>query len=278
MEPKVQVFGVPKLGNTEEEYEDASAYSLAARRFAIADGATESSFADRWAQSLVRHYTTSPPLTPPASVPLPEWLVPLQQTWHASIRWDRLPWFAEEKARAGAFATLLGLHFVGGDQVPSRWSLLNWLRRRRVGAGRLRWHALAVGDSCLFQVRDDRLQRAFPLDRAAAFNDRPVLLSSNPLRNQAVWKAVRFAEGDCRPNDLFFLLTDALAKWFLQECEADRRPWGTLAALRTQPEFGAWVNQARQDGALRNDDTTLVLLRSPETLTEAPGPASRPRP
>ena len=54
MDAFVQVFSVPKFGNTEDEYEDAVAFSLPDQRFAIADGATESSFSDRWAQSLVK--------------------------------------------------------------------------------------------------------------------------------------------------------------------------------------------------------------------------------
>jgi len=258
MEPAVQVFWVPKLGNSEEEYEDASAFSVPKRRFAVADGATESSFSDRWAQSLVRRYAADPPLTPPTSVSLPEWVAPLQHEWHAGIPWDKLPWFAEEKARSGAYASLLGVCFAEPERLPPRFRFWSWFRRPKPQAAGFRWYALAIGDTCLFHVRNGQLLKAFPLESAAAFSDRPLLLSSNPARNQSVWSAVQLAEGECHLGDAFFLATDALGKWFLERFEAKERPWETLAALRTQTEFVAWVDNARQDRSLKNDDTTLV--------------------
>src|SRR6266404_6244133 len=45
-------FAVPKRGNSTEEYEDAFAANPNAGRFAIADGASESSFASLWAKLL----------------------------------------------------------------------------------------------------------------------------------------------------------------------------------------------------------------------------------
>lgn len=272
MEPLVQVFWVPKLGNSEEEYEDACAYSLAARRFAVADGATESSFADRWARSLVQRYTAEPPLMPPARVPLPEWVTPLQHQWHAGVDWEALPWFAEEKARNGAYASLLGVNFIEPEPPAARFSLLNWFRRKPAVIPGLRWQAMAIGDSCLFHVRANQLLKSFPLATAAAFNDRPLLLGSNPARNQSVWGAVQLAEGDCQIGDLFLLVTDALGKWFLQSCEAGGRPWETLLALGTQAEFGAWVNKAREERTLKNDDTTLVLFAWQADAPGAPAP------
>src|SRR6185369_17172238 len=88
----------------------------------------------------------------------------------------------------------------------------------------LRWHALAIGDSCLFQVRDGRLFESFPLCRAVEFNSRPVLVSSNPTSNERVWEEVYYKEGDTQPEDLFFLATDALSQWFLAEHESGGKP------------------------------------------------------
>ncbi len=111
MQAVVKNFWVPKYGNTAEEYEDASASST--YRFAVADGATESSFAERWAQGLVKAFTSTPldHIRNP-KVPLAEWLDPLQKEWHKSVPWDRLPWYADEKARTGAFAAFLGVEIL----------------------------------------------------------------------------------------------------------------------------------------------------------------------
>ena len=103
MEPSLKAFWLPKKGNTAEEYEDAFAHSN--RLMAVADGATESSFADRWARGLVKRFVEQPPSgNTPSSLLLENWLSPLQQEWHKSIPWDTLPWYAEEKSRSGAFA------------------------------------------------------------------------------------------------------------------------------------------------------------------------------
>src|SRR3954465_15247462 len=115
MEPQIQAYWVPKLGNSAEEYEDAFAYSAPDGVFAIADGATESSYADRWARDLVDTFVTAPPEVAAPKTPFPDWLTPMQQRWRQGIDWDNLPWFAEEKAKSGAFATFLGLTIFDPD-------------------------------------------------------------------------------------------------------------------------------------------------------------------
>lgn len=254
MEPQVRVFWLPKEGNAAEEYEDAFSYSVAKRRFAIADGATESSFAERWAQGLVRQFMTEPPLEAAAqSGGLQRWLAPLQRQWREGIDWEHLPWFAEEKARLGAFATFLGMEFASGENFGTQFLF------RKPRKQNLRWRAMAIGDSCLFQVRADVLLKTFPLERSDQFNSRPVLLCSDPASNQPVWAKVCLAEGNYEEGDLFLLATDALAKWFLAEHEAGGKPWAALAALGTEADFAAWVVRLRKERKMRNDDTTIIL-------------------
>ena len=238
-----QAFWLSKAGNTAEEYEDAFECSIPDSRFAVADGATDSAFAGRWAQGLVKEFVASPPSSP---CDLQKWLEPLQNAWRESIDWERLPWHGEEKAKVGAFSSLLGLAFIEGESSHAQT---------------LHWSALAVGDSCLFQVRDDALQVAFPLESAKQFGNRPLLLSSQPTRNQRVWEAICFHEDDCQPDDQFFLMTDALAHWFLAHHEARANPWAALCGLKTQEEFSSFVAALRQAGLIRNDDTTLLMVR-----------------
>lgn len=253
----VQNFTVRKNGNAEDENDDAS--SVGARLFAIADGATETSFSDRWAQSLVDKFIVEPPFPFASSTcEFARWLEPLQQEWQAGIDWQHLPWFAESKARAGAFATFLGMEFV--EDKPLEQSEGTDAPETQASA-KLKWRAMAVGDSCLFLVRDNQLVRSFPLTRAEQFNSRPVLVSSNPANNDSVWEKVFPDEDETQADDLFFLATDALSHWFLAEYEAERKPWETLFALKTNDEFESLVAQLRDDNLMRNDDTTLLTLR-----------------
>lgn len=223
----------PKAGNAAHEYEDAYAVEAAALRYAVADGASETSFAKQWAELLVERFVHEPPA--PAS--LREWVTPMQAAWAGSNAPKATAWYAEEKARDGAFSSLLGVALF-----PDRW------------------RALAIGDSCLFVVRSGKMQRAFPLARADEFNNSPVLLSSVARANQRVWDQVRLDEGDLKVQDQLLLMTDALAQWFLVEQEMGRRPWAALAKATTLEEFCAFVTLLRAGGAMRNDDTTLVRI------------------
>jgi hypothetical protein len=223
----------PKAGNAAHEYEDAYAVEAASLRFAVADGASETSFAKQWAELLVDRFVHEPP----APANLREWVAPMQAVWAGANQPKATAWYAEEKAREGAFSSLLGLALDHG-----------------------RWRALAIGDSCLFLVRSGKLAHAFPLERAEQFSNRPLLLSSVARANQRVWDEVRLDEGELQGRDQLLLMTDALAQWFLVEAEMGRRPWAALARAMTQESFCAFVELLRASGALRNDDTTLVRI------------------
>src|SRR5438067_1583543 len=119
-----QVFSLPKRGNDASENEDAYAHSIAHGRFAVADGATESSFAALWAQLLVDEF-----VKPGTPADWAGWLPPLQARWAAEIDQQPLPWYAETKVQQGAFATFLGV-VIEPDC----------------------WRAVAVGDSCMFHL------------------------------------------------------------------------------------------------------------------------------
>ncbi len=233
MQASATAWWAPKAGNAADEYEDAYAVEPAAHRYAVADGASETSFAKQWAELLVERFVREPP----APAGLPEWLAPMQAAWAAANESKATAWYAEEKARDGAFSSLLGVA-LDGD----------------------RWRALAIGDSCLFVVRAGRLERAFPLARADQFNNRPLLLSSVGRANRRVWDEVRADEGDLRGRDQLLLMTDALAQWFLVETELGRRPWAALARTEAREAFCGFVDYLRHGGALRNDDITLLRV------------------
>lgn len=221
-----------------------------------------------------RQFVTAPPSwrAEPTSE-LVEWLRPLQRFWHEGINWATLPWFAEEKARQGAFAAFLGICFERAE-ADKRGTL--FLNRAAAGSGKRggRWEALAVGDSCLFQIRENTLLRAFPVEEASAFDSRPTLMSSNEEYNETAVGALRTAEGDFASDDLFVLATDALGKWFLARHESGEQPWQILLGLRTAQDFENFVGGLRATMEMRNDDTTLVLVR---WLAKAPrtAPARR---
>lgn len=242
-------FETPKAGNRPEECEDASRvsypYGVGPARIALCDGASESAFAREWAQIIADAFVHSPLDLDNLDWPSAAlWLKPCQEQWDSAVPWDRIPWHGEAKTRAGAMATLLGMTV---DLAPS-------------DSGAYQWQAVAVGDCCLFIVRDDDIAVSFPLEESRQFNITPALICSNPANNGELWSHLSQRRGECQPGDMILLASDALACWMFQERESGGRPWETLLALSTDEEWEDWVRARRSERAMRNDDTTLIAI------------------
>ncbi len=255
-----RAFRLPRQGYDLDECQDALAVDAERGRFAIADGAAESPHAALWAQLLVEEFVRQ-------NDPLPRWanwLPSLQDRWLSAIRSPYsaflasrsssedggqrsadVPWYLEPGLTQGAFATFLGLVFEDNS-----------------------WYALAVGDSCLFQVRRGELIRTFPILRAADFSNAPWLVGSRTSPIEVPHKNGLQQYGECQPGDRFWLMTDALAQWFLLQSEAGAKPWLSLEPLiypgssddEAQHAFAAWIEGLRNERRLRNDDVTLVAI------------------
>jgi hypothetical protein len=234
-----QAFSLPKRGNRVEEYEDACAANAPAGRFAVADGAAESSFAALWARLLVTEFVK--PETPSDWA---AWLPQVQERWAAAVDNQPLPWYAETKAQQGAFATFLGVT-VAADC----------------------WRAVAVGDTCLFHLRGGAVRWRFPVQQAADFGTTPWLIGSRGFSNETMVKKELRMEDDWRPGDRLWLMTDALAQWLLQRLDEDGAAWRDLEGLLEQAdpaaEFATLITWLRDCHVLRNDDVTWLTIRAP---------------
>lgn len=257
MRLRPQVFHLPKAGNQWEEYEDAWDCDQRAGRLAVADGASDAFEARRWAQVLVKAFTREPPM--PDREAMLRWLESPIQAWRDGIPWDELPWYGVEKARRGAFSTLLGMEFA--VQIPGQ---------AQKAASSAHWSALAVGDACFFQVRRGKMVAHFPVEKAADFGITPALLSTRPDYNHHSLEELQSCEGECRVGELFVLATDALAHWFLRRVEAGEKPWQALRRL-TMGEFARLVERLRREEVMRNDDVTLLLVRVERGETDPKG-------
>jgi hypothetical protein len=237
------VFFTHKQDEPPEDYKDAfSPPARRALRFALADGASNFSWSGEWAQVLTTAWVQCPPddLSPSG---LAAWLEPLQQTWHDKLE-ERLlgkPFYVVEKARRGQRSSLLGLKF---EEANSR-----------------RWHADAVGDTCLFLRRDGRLETCFPLTDPKQFNDYPYLISSLPDDNQWPEDQLLQASGYAEPEDVFLLATDALAKWILDPPDDTvEQRLDLLLSLSDQEAFERFVEEERAKKRMGDDDTTLMVV------------------
>ncbi len=225
-------FALQKRGHTPEEYEDAHDVDPLSGRFAIADGASESAFAKEWAQILVESNKDFDQVWQ-QSFPA------LQEQWLRHTHQHPLPWYLERKVQEGAYSTFLNLVLDSAD-----------------------WRSFAVGDSCLFHVRNLQMIASFPLGHSAEFGVHPELIGSRPLASECPPEIGLRRVGKCEIGDLFFLATDALAEWTIRQCEDEVSPWPLLSSFttRSQSEFEQLIERIREERAIRNDDVTLVIV------------------
>jgi hypothetical protein len=208
-------------------------------RVVVADGASESLLAGRWAGLLTDVFAGAPD----AAYDVPERFAATAAeaaaAWPGVVgaylaereeRGSPLRWYEQPGLARGAFATLLA---VAVDDAG--------------------WRAAAVGDTCLFHVRDGVLLTAFPLDDPEDFGTAPPLLGSRDLDTALVADRVRLASGELGPGDVLYACTDALAAWVLA---ADPPPWEKL----DEPGFAAWLDAERTAERMTNDDVTLVRV------------------
>jgi hypothetical protein len=235
----VTSFRLPREGMRRDCCGDALSIRASSGRFALADGATEAFDSGRWAKLLARAWTTTPVVTGGEDVA--DALGRLGRALHRS--WTRRPlaWFAEEKARQGSFATLLGFQLCGTTG----------------------WYAVAIGDSCLFQERAGELRVAFPLADPAEFGQRPALVPSLPQRHRSWARAVRVATGSVTPGDVFWLMSDAIACWYLGTWAHRGTARGELHQAMQAPDdspLSRLVSRERRARRLRDDDVAVLRI------------------
>jgi len=241
-------FTMPKVGEQETDIQDACYYSRDRTVVAIADGASTSLWPREWANLLVEHFCHHNQDSI-ASIyeQWEEWLRPLQEQWRQQslkIKKDpTIPWYAQgSKDKDHGSATFVGLKL-----------------RQQNQAGKKIWEALAVGDSCLFQIKanSDELV-AFPVDKSEQFTT-----VTNCFHSLPEYKSYppAFRENFYEEGDIFLLATDALAEWIIKDYENATSRWKKLISVATQEEFTTFISQLRDDRLIKNDDTTLLRLK-----------------
>lgn len=240
MHIKCKALWLQKDGNAAEDYED-SAYpreflesDVPAFKCAIADGATESSFAGLWADILV------------AGLVYGSDLAVLRKDFEVKLGTKSLPWYAEEKLQSGAFAAVALLSLKEHED------------------GNLAEFS-ALGDSCIMHIRAGELLTSFPLDRAESFNNSPSLLCSSS-HGQSKEERLEESQVVWLTGDVFWLMTDALACWTLKRLRDYNDAFEILEKIEDLEDFKKFVHEHRaiidEDGrpTLKNDDVTFIKV------------------
>jgi hypothetical protein len=257
-------FWLSKAGNMASECEDAFypynfpfeiiSHDQKYQRYAIADGASTAYLSGLWATVLVDGFGSyDDDITSANFFDFIQTLI-INENWTPRLadyikkrehEGKPLSWYDEMALQNGAASTLLEVTFsLDEKKIKENFS------------------TIAIGDSCLFQVRNNDLITKFPLNSSADFDNSPLLISSDPKRNKHLQEKIAFLENqDIVIGDKFFLMTDALASWFFQEYEKEGRPWEIIGENAIDnSSFTNWVEQLRENKIMRNDDVTLMVL------------------
>lgn len=249
MKLSVRHMSAPKRGEKPEDCDDRFGWAMhdAGRMAcAVADGATEATFAGLWAETLVQTFTGRPrELGSTWNETMELWLAEAQTRWQAQIPWHRLPWHGKEKTKRGSLATVLGVI----------------LEREPCGAS-FAWRAVSIGDCCAFITgQEDTLLTALPIADAWAFGNHPDLVSSNAERNDGIAARATLHSGSLHPGQRMILTTDAAAQWLLLKELQDDSRWEEVRTLDSN-SFPEWVCRARDLEGMKNDDVTIAVIES----------------
>jgi hypothetical protein len=239
-------ISLAKVGNSVNENEDnvlvpsnSDLESEPIIKFAISDGATESSFSKEWSDLLVSCYKDKPfdldnlPLTINA----------ISEAWQSIISVFELPWYAQQKLENGAFATFLGITLNQEEQT---------------------FEAVSIGDCTLFQVRNNELICSFPITCFEDFGNTPSLFATNPKFQTDYNKSVKYLNGQTKCGDLLILASDALSMWIFKRVNEGESPWLSLLTLLNyedyQTDFSNWTFNKIKENEMKNDDISVVLI------------------
>lgn len=247
----------PKSDLTEEQIEDAAAKVLPAAntrgeaRLIVADGSSGSAGSGWWARQLADDLCAAPGRAFRSAQAFGIVSAEAAQLWPSYRRTllERVPlsgaraWLAHVRIDNCPATTVLGVRLLPGSADDGESGT--------AGLSEGRWEVISVGDSCMFQVRADHVvesvatqTRVPPVIRASSRTAAPV-----PTLRGGRWSE----------QDAFYLMTDALARWWRRRADEGGRPWALLDRVsRSDDEFASWVETQRATLQLEDDDITLL--------------------
>ena len=251
-----KTFWLAKDAAQAEQYQDAFALDAKRGVAAIADGVSSSLFSAPWAKILTEAVVSSPPDVHDASSLFP-WLAAQRTKWNETVDTANLAWHQKAKMQQGAQSTLLWARVLPPDE------------RDRQCPDSPRLQCFAIGDCLLLHARGSQMLRAFPIESSAAFDENPQVLASIESKQDQSLAFHRLYDY-CQAGDLLILCTDAIGAWAIKQLEDGATMlWRDFWDMEPA-DWTAWIARLREEGRMRYDDATMVLLRISQPPAAAP--------
>lgn len=241
---KVSIKGFITCKSAEQYIDCADNYAVnkSSHRFSVSDGVSKSFFPKVWSEILVTQFVERTDLKENELIKV------CQEEWQKRI--DEIlslpdtKWFTKSQynRKDPALATFVGLQFFEKEK---------------------KWSASALGDSFLFFVPngfkdyEKELVKLSSKTEPVVFDNFPDYLTSigGSHKGRAEEKS-----GNLR-NGTFYLMTDALAEWFIKEGE---NASGKITVWKSQADFERFITQAIEENQLTNDDCAILCIELTE--------------
>jgi hypothetical protein len=241
---KVSIKGFITCKSAEQYIDCADNYAVnkSSHRFSVSDGVSKSFFPKVWSEILVTQFVERTDLKENELIKV------CQEEWQNRIdEIVSLPdtkWFTKSQynRKDPALATFVGLQFFEKEK---------------------KWSASALGDSFLFFVPNGfkdyqkELVKLSSKTEPIVFDNFPDYLTSKGGSHKGRAKE---KSGNLR-NGTFYLMTDALAEWFIKEGE---NAIGKIKVWKSQADFERFITQAIEENQLTNDDCAILCLELTE--------------
>jgi len=237
MKINIKGFITSKKSELYSDCADNYAVNLEHHKFSISDGVSKSFFPKIWSDILVNKYVRQKDWKDTN-----EYIVESQKEWQFKIdeivNQSETKWFTKSQynRKDPALATFVGLQFLEPDQ---------------------KWIAQALGDSFLFFIPKGSTEIENKLStkpEPIVFDNFPDYLSSIGSSHKGEKKPIK---GEKIKEGTFYLMTDALAEWFLLNTEQAKQ---TLDNIKTQEQYLETIANERNANRLNDDDSAVLIL------------------
>jgi hypothetical protein len=232
--PRPLAFSVPKFEDqTNEDWYQLSSKGV----WALSDGASISFDSASWSKILARRYARCPHFTL-------DWVSTAISEFSKLHDREALPWMKQASFDKGSFASLLGVRFFDKGNLQ----------------------VISIGDSLAVLCDGDEIKDSYPYISCEQFLQSPQLLSTNYQEN-AFLANVNLAydlhadwsfSGLTRPALL--CMTDALGQSLFSKRDDGASPVSVLRGVKTRKDFYRLVNNERNLGSMKRDDTTFLAF------------------
>jgi hypothetical protein len=245
---KVTIKGFITCKSVEQYIDCADNYAVnkISHRFSVSDGVSKSFFPKVWSEILVTQFVDRTDLNETELIKV------CQEKWQNKIdEIVSLPdtrWFTKSQynRKDPALATFVGLQFYEKEK---------------------KWSAWARGDSFLFFVPEGYKDYQKELIKLSS-KPEPIVFDNFPDFVTSIGNNHKGKVETCKSqkivNGTFFLMTDALAEWFIKEGEY---AIGKISVWESQVIFQRFITQAIEDKKLTNDDCAILCIELSEVET-----------